>query len=421
MIPYGRQEVSEADVEAVVAVLRSDYLTQGPVVPRFEGALADYAGARHAVAANSATSALHLACLALDVGPGDVVWTSPITFVASANCALYCGADVDFVDVDPATGNMCVDDLAARLEAAEGEGRLPRVVIPVHLAGRPVDLPRVAELARRYGFRIVEDASHAVGARSQGVPVGACTHSDICVFSFHPVKIVTTGEGGAALTNDEGLARRMARLRSHGITRNEAEMREPAHGPWYYQQLELGFNYRMTDLQAALGLSQLQRLDAYVERRHELARRYDVLLAEAVWPEGQGAARAGSGPHPVETRGADAAPLPTTPLETPPPVRAGDRSALHLYPIKVEADRRRRVFELLREGGVGANVHYIPVHTQPYYRERQMGSGPYPGAEAYYARTLSLPLYPTLTEAEQDRVVEVLARAVHRAPAELPA
>lgn len=378
-IPYGRQTISEEDVRAVVDVLRSDFLTQGPAVPAFEAAVAAYCGAAHGVAVNSATSALHLACLALGVGPGDLVWTSPITFVASANCARYCGADVDFVDVDPVTWNLSVSALARKLEAARARGRLPKVVIPVHLAGAPCDMEQIAALGRRYGFRVIEDASHAVGARYQGVPVGRCNHSDVTVFSFHPVKIITTGEGGLALTNDASLARRMGLLRSHGVTRDPGEMTGPSDGGWYYQQVALGFNYRMTDLQAALGRSQLSRLDAWVDARHRIADRYDQLLEEL-------------------------------PLETPhrPP---GARSAFHLYVVLVRHGARasrRQVFDHLRAHGVGANVHYIPVHLQPDYRRLGFEAGAFPEAEAYYARALSLPMYPALTTAQQDRVVALL-------------
>lgn len=384
-IPYGRQTISDEDVRAVVDVLRSDFLTQGPAVPAFEQALAAYCGAAHAVAANSATSALHLACLALGVGPGDLVWTSPITFVASANCARYCGADVDFVDVDPVSWNLSVPALAAKLEAARAKGRLPKVLIPVHLAGAPCDLAGIAALAFRYGFKVLEDASHAVGGRYRGEPVGNCRFSDVTVFSFHPVKIITTGEGGLALTNDETVARRMALLRSHGITREQAEMTGASEGGWYYQQVALGFNYRMTDLQAALGRSQLAHLDAWVETRHRIADRYDALLAAAGLPLVT--------PH----RPADA------------------RSAFHLYVVLVKdgapADRRQ-VFDHLRANGVGVNVHYIPVHLQPDYRRLGFAPGQFPRAEAYYARALSLPMYPALSDEQQNRVVALLGEVL---------
>ncbi len=384
MIPYGRQEVTPADIEAVEAVLHSDFLTQGPAVARFEQALAAYCGAAHGVAVANATAALHLACLALDLGPGDRLWTSPNTFVASANCALYCGAQVDFVDIDPRTYNMDPAALAARLERAEREGRLPKVVVPVHFAGQSCDMAAIGALARRYGFRVIEDASHAVGGRYRDLPVGACTYSDITVFSFHPVKIVTTGEGGMALTNDAPLARRLERLRSHGTTRDAGLMDAEPDGPWYYQQVELGYNYRITDIQAALGLSQLARLDEYLRRRHRLAGRYDALLAG----------------------------LPVT-----VPVRVADAySALHLYPIQVDPGRgapdRRRVFEALRASGIGVNVHYIPVHTQPFYRRMGFAPGDFPNAEAYYARAITLPLFATLTDAQQDEIVSALRKAL---------
>ena len=383
MIPYGRQEITEADLAAVKAVLQSDWLTQGPAVPAFEAAVARRVGAAHAVAVNSATSALHLACLALDLGPGDWLWTSPITFVASANCARYCGAEVDFVDIDPHTRNLCPQALAEKLRIAEGQGRLPKVVVAVHFGGLACDMPALKALAGRYGFRLIEDASHAIGASVAGVPVGAGQASDITVFSFHPVKIITTGEGGMALTNQPELARRMACLRSHGITREAVEMeaafRSEGDGPWYYQQIELGFNYRMTDLQAALGLSQLERLDDYIAHREQLATAYDQALA-------------------------------SLPLALPAR-RPGYQSAWHLYPVALTdaaGDDRLSLFNALREAGIGVNVHYIPVHLQPYYRHLGFAPGQYPQAENYYSRALTLPLYPTLGSDEQAQVIAAL-------------
>lgn len=379
-IPYGRQDVTPADIAAVSEVLASDWLTQGPAVPRFERALSQSCGATHAVAVNSATSALHLACLALGLGPGDWLWTSPITFLASANCARYCGAQVDFVDIDPRTYNLSVQALARKLEAARAAGRLPKVVVPVHLAGQSCDMAAIHALGREHGFRIIEDASHAVGGRYQGLPVGCCRYSDITVFSFHPVKIITSAEGGMALTNDAHLAERMALLRSHGMTRDPARMSRQADGPWYYEQVDLGFNYRMTDMQAALGLSQLERLQGYVTRRHALAARYDQRLAGL--------------------------PL-TIPWQHP-----DTHSGLHLYIIRVDAGRRRAVFDALRANDIGANVHYIPVHTQPYYRGLGHTTGTYPEAERYYAEAISLPMYATLRDDQQDRVVDVLREAL---------
>jgi UDP-4-amino-4,6-dideoxy-N-acetyl-beta-L-altrosamine transaminase len=383
-IPYGRQDINEADIEAVVAVLRSDYLTQGPMVPRFEQAVASRCGAKHAVAANSATSSLHLACRALGLGDGDLMWTVPNTFVASANCGLYCGATVDFVDIDPASWNISVPALRAKLVQARGANRLPKVVIPVHFAGQPTEQEAIWQLAREFGFKVIEDASHAIGASRHGESVGSCRWSDITVFSFHPVKIITTGEGGMALTNDDALAGRMALLRSHGITRDHGQMRRKSEGPWYYEQLDLGYNFRMTDLQAALGLSQLGRLDAFVERRNVLAARYTTLLADL-------------------------------PLQLPT-VGEGNASAFHLYVVRLQAQAGRRthreVFERLREQGVGVNLHYMPVHLQPYFRDLGFAPGLCPEAERHGQEAITLPLYPGLTEAQQDRIVSVLAEAL---------
>ncbi len=379
-IPYGRQEVIDADVAAVTEVLRSDWLTQGPVVPRFEAALAERCGAAHALAVNSATSALHVACLALGLGEGDRLWTSPITFLASANCARYCGAAVDFVDIDPRSYNLSVPALEQKLVEAERAGTLPKIVVPVHLAGQSCDMAAIHALAARYGFRVIEDASHAVGGSYLGRPVGDCRYSDITVFSFHPVKIITSAEGGLALCNDASLAQRLALFRSHGMTRDPALMVREPDGPWYYEQIVLGYNYRMTELQAALGLSQLARLDAYVDRRHALADRYDALLAGL--------------------------PL-ATPWRDP-----ACRSALHLYIVRVPAPLRRAVFDVLRSHDIGVNVHYIPVHLQPYYRALGFAEGDFPEAERYYAEAISLPMYASLSEAQQDRVVAALREAL---------
>lgn len=380
MIPYGRQDISEADIQSVVNVLRSDFLTQGPAVPAFEKAIVGYCAVEHAVALNSATSALHVACLALGVGVGDAVWTSPITFVASANCALYCGATVDFVDIDPRTYNMSAERLAEKLAQAEKSGCLPKVVIPVHFCGQPCDMAGIHALSQRYGFKIIEDASHAIGGKYRGEPIGNCRYSDIAVFSFHPVKVITTGEGGMALASDESLAKRMRLLRSHGITREAADMTHAPDGAWYYQQVELGFNYRMTDLQAALGLSQMQRLDEFVAKRHAIAKRYDRMLAGL----------------PVIT----------------PWQHADSYSGLHLYVIRLklaEIDKaHREVFEALRAAGIGVNLHYIPVYRQPYYEQLGFKAGHCPEAEQYYAEAISLPMYPALTEAQQGRVVAAL-------------
>lgn len=381
MIPYGRQDIDQRDIDAVVDVLTSDYLTQGPVGPRFESAVADKVGVARAIAMNSATSALHVACMALDLGPGDLLWTSPNTFVASANCARYCGADVDFVDIDPQTFNMCADKLEQKLEGAKATGLLPKVVVPVHLCGHSCDMAAIGKLSQKYGFKVIEDGSHAIGGRYHDMPVGNCAHSDITIFSFHPVKVITSAEGGMALTNDQALADRMERLRSHGITRDEALMSHEPDGPWYYQQLELGYNYRMTELQAALGLSQMDRLDAFVARRHDLAERYDDLLA-------------------------------SVPISTP--TRRPDvYSAFHLYVIQVaQAEHHIDVFEGLRARGIGVNLHYIPVHLQPYYRAMGFKEGDFPVAEDYYRRAISLPLFPTMTQDAHDQVIAALTRAL---------
>lgn len=379
MIPYGRQNISAQDVDAVVQVLKSDFIAQGPIVPKFEQAIAEACGARHAVAVNSATSALHIALDACGVGPGDVVWTSPITFVASANAGRYCGADVDFVDIQPGTFNMCAKALAAKLDAAEAEGRLPKVIVPVHMAGQSADMAAIAELAQPLGIRIVEDASHAVGGAYQGQPVGACPFSDIAVFSFHPVKIITSAEGGMAVTNDAELGAKMARTRSHGVTREEDLMTKPSEGPWYYQMVELGWNYRMTELQAGLGLSQTSRLAEFVTARNAKADRYDTLLAEL-------------------------------PLDLPER-QAETLSAFHLYVIRLQDShvaQKSEIFEGLRAAQVGVNVHYIPVHLQPYYTELGFAEGDFPVSEGYYQRAISIPLYPDLSDAEQDHIVQAL-------------
>lgn len=380
MIPYARQDIDDADIAAVVAVLRGDWITQGPGVPAFEQAVAAYCGAAHAVAVNSATSALHIACLALGVGPGDTVWTTPNTFVASANCALYCGAGVDFVDIDPDTLCMSTAALAARLAHAKRGGTLPKVVIPVHFGGQSCDMAGMAALAAEYGFRLIEDASHAIGGRYEDAPVGNCRYSDIVVFSFHPAKIVTSGEGGMCMTNDAALAARMALLRSHGITRDAAEMTHAPDGPWYYQQVDLGFNYRMTDIHAALGLSQFTRIDSFVARRNELAARYDAAFART---------KLGLQRVPAEAM-----------------------SARHLYVVRVPAGKHDAVFSAMRVGGVGVNLHYIPVHLQPWYQRLGFRAGQFPQAERYYGEAISLPMFPTLTDSQQDHVVATLLGAL---------
>ena len=379
-IPYGRQTITEADIAAVVEVLRSPFLTQGPAVPAFEQAVAAKVDARHGVAVNSATSALHIACLALGLGEGDWLWTSPINFVASANCGLYCGALVDFVDIEPATGLMSVADLNAKLERAERNGTLPKVVVPVHLAGSSCDMAAIGGLAERYGFAVLEDASHAIGGHYQGEPVGNCRHSAITVFSFHPVKIITTGEGGLATTNDSLLAQRMAELRSHGIVREAERFEQPAAGPWVYEQQQLGFNYRITDIQAALGLSQLHRLDVIVAERNRQLQHYRELLAD----------------------------LPLQLLKVP----EGVLSSVHLAVIRLQqasAEQHRQVFEGMRAAGIGVQLQYSPVHLQPYYRQLGFKEWQFPEAEAYASSAISLPLYPGLQTADQHRVASTLS------------
>lgn len=380
-IPYGRQNITEKDIDAVVNVLKSDYLTQGPKVPEFEQAIKNHCVVRHALAMNSATSALHVACLALGVGEGDIVWTTPITFVASANCALYCGATVDFVDIDPQTYNLSVKALEQKLKEAKEQDKLPKVVIPVHLCGQPCDMEAIHALSQEYGFSIIEDASHAIGGSYQNKPIGNCQYSDITIFSFHPVKIITTAEGGVATTNNDELAQKMDLLRSHGITRDIDLMTHEPDGPWYYQQIDLGFNYRMTEMQAALGVSQIQRLDSITESRHKIAKRYNEQLA-------------------------------SLPVIVPFQIQES-YSGLHLYVIRLKLDEIKpthlEVFQSLRAANIGVNLHYIPVHLQPYYQKNfSFQTGDFPQAEQYYREAISLPLYPDLTEEQQDYIVETL-------------
>ena len=380
-IPYGRQNITEEDIDAVVNVLKSDYLTQGPKVPEFENAIKEHCNVEYALAMNSATSALHVACLALDVGKGDIVWTTPITFVASANCALYCGATVDFVDIDPRTYNLSIQSLEHKLKAAKEQGKLPKVVIPVHLCGQPCDMATIYKLSQEYGFSVIEDASHAIGGSYQSKPIGNCQYSDITIFSFHPVKIITTAEGGVATTNNKDLAQKMDLLRSHGITRDTELMTNEPDGPWYYQQIDLGFNYRMTEMQAALGVSQIERLKSITDRRHKIAKRYNEKLAN---------------------------------LSVTVPFQIEESySGLHLYVIRLKLDDIKvthlEVFNALREANIGVNLHYIPVHLQPYYQKHfGFKVGGFPQSEQYYREAISLPLYPDLTEEQQDYIVETL-------------
>lgn len=380
MIPYGRQDISQQDIDAVIDVLQSDFLTQGPQVGAFEQAVMDACGAQYAVAVNSATSALHIACLALGLKQGDYLWTTPNTFVASANCGLYCDAQVDFVDIDPQTYNMCAKELEKKLTLAEKSDNLPKIVVPVHFSGQPCDMEAIHKLSKRYDFKIIEDASHAIGGKYKGEPIGNCKYSDITVFSFHPVKIVTTAEGGMAVTNDAKLSQKLELLRSHGITRDPSLMTKAMDGPWYYQQVDLGFNYRMTDLQSALGVSQMQRLSSFVARRHELAQRYNRML--------------------------DDLPI-TLPWQHP-----DSYSGLHLYVIRLQLDNTSKthleVFEGMRAAGILVNLHYIPVHMQPYYQELGFEMGQFPQAEQYYKEAISIPMFHTMTEVQQDKVVATL-------------
>ena len=384
MIPYGKQNINQDDIDAVVDVLNSDFLTQGPQVPRFEEIVADQVGSKYAVAVNSATSALHIACMALELGRGDWLWTSPNTFVASANVGLYCGAKVDFVDIDPKTYNICPGALERKLIEAKLNSSLPKVLVPVHLCGQPCDMRAIHGLCQKYGVKIVEDASHAIGGSYLGRPIGNCEYSDITVFSFHPVKIITTAEGGVAVTNDSILAQKMSLYRSHGITRDQNLMTEPSHGDWYYQQIVLGYNYRMTDLQAALGIAQMKRLHQFVAKRHQIAGRYDELLKEL-------------------------------PVERPYQLE-GTYSGMHLYVIRLRLGQidasHKQVFSKLRANGIGVNLHYIPVHTQPFYKAIGFKEGDFPEAEKYYSEAISLPMYPDLSEEDQIRVVAILASLV---------
>lgn len=379
-IPYGRQDINQADIQQVIDVLQSDWLTQGPAINRFEKIVADYCGVKYAVAVSSATAALHIACLSLELGEKDWLWTSPNTFVASANCGLYCGAHVDFVDINPHTYNLSIEELEQKLVKASKQNCLPKVLIPVHFAGQSCEMDKIANLSKQYGFKVIEDASHAIGGKYQDKPIGCCEFSDLAVFSFHPVKIITTGEGGMVLTNRQDLYEKLIRLRSHGITRDSNLMQGESHGAWYYQQLELGFNYRITDIQAALGASQMQRLDQFVTRRRFLAHQYNQILQN----------------------------LPIT----LPCQHSDTDSSWHLYVIRLHLDKisksHRQVFEELRQAGIGVNLHYIPVHTQPHYQTLGFQWGDFPEAEKYYQSAISIPLYYGLTEQQQDLIVTSL-------------
>jgi len=384
MIPYGRQDISKEDIAEVVETLKSDFLTQGPKTPLFEKIVADYCGSKYGIAANSATSALHIACLALGLTKGDRLWTSPNSFVASANCGLYCGAKIDFVDIDPLTYNLSTEALEKKLIQAKQDNKLPKIVIPVHFAGQSCDMQKIHSLGKEYGFKIIEDASHAIGGSYLKNKIGMCEYSDITVFSFHPVKIITTAEGGLATTNDRGLFESMQLFRTHGVTRDPKLMTKETEGAWYYQQVDLGFNYRMTELQAALGISQMRRLDEFVNKRNILKNRYDQLLSE---------------------------------LPVIRPHQSNNiTSALHLYPIQIDTNKtkvsRHKVFDSLKKGGIGVNVHYIPIHTQPYYQEMGFAYGDFPIAETYYSNAISLPLFSQMSSEEQNKVVTTLSKAL---------
>lgn len=384
MIPYGKQAITQSDIDAVVDVLKSDFLTQGPRVPLFEKKVAKKVGAKHALAVNSATSALHIACMSLELARGEWLWTSPITFVASANCGVYCGAKIDFVDIDPKTYNLCPVALEKKLIHAKNQGLLPKILVVVHLCGQPCDMKAIHSLSKIYGFKVVEDASHAIGGMYEGAYIGCGRYSDITVFSFHPVKIITTAEGGMALTNNDKLAEKMNLHRSHGITRDESLMTHDSDGPWYYQQIDIGYNYRMTEMQAALGISQMNRLDCYVAHRHLLAKRYDQLLSEL----------------PIIT----------------PKQHLKSYSAFHLYVIRLNLDKitksQVQVFEELRERSIGVNLHYIPVHTQPYFQKMGFKQGDFLNAEAYYKEAISLPIYQGLSFEQQDEVIGALHKVL---------
>ena len=384
MIPYGKQDINQTDINSVIDVLQSDFLTQGPQVPLFEQMVSNYCSADYGVAVNSATSALHIACLSLGLGKGDWLWTSPNSFVASANCGLYCDARVDFVDINLQTYNLSVEELEKKLIRAKQEDKLPKILIPVHFAGQSCDMKKIYSLSQEYGFKIIEDASHAIGGKYLDKPIGGCQYSDITVFSFHPVKIITTAEGGLATTNDEKLAERMQLFRSHGVTRDAKLITNVSEGDWYYQQVDLGFNYRMTELQAALGVSQMKRLDEFVALRHQRQKRYDELLKN---------------------------------LPVVAPYQDMDSySALHLYPIQIQTDKvkntRKEIFEALWKNDIGVNVHYIPVHTQPYYENMGFRKGDFPNAENYYESTISIPMFQGLTIEMQDKVVNVLKKVL---------
>ena len=384
MIPYSRQNISEEDITAITDVLKSDYLTQGPKTPEFEKIVSEYCGVKYGCAVNSATSGLHIACLALGVGKGDIVWTSPISFVASSNCALYCGATVDFVDIDSLSNNMSVISLEEKLILAKKKGNLPKVVIPVHLSGKSCDMERIHDLGREYDFKIIEDASHAIGASYKNQKVGSCSYSDITVFSFHPVKIITTCEGGMCMTNDGDLYNLLLRYRSHGITRHSEEMKNKPDGLWYYEQLNLGYNYRLNDLQSVLGISQMQKLDSFVKERNIIATSYNGLFSRSQ----------------IDL----------------PKIKSENYSSWHLYIIRINSNNnglnRNFVFEKLRNNGVYVNVHYIPIYRHPYYQKMNFKLKDYPEAEKYYKEAISIPIFPGMTSEQQEKIISIISEPI---------
>ena len=384
MIPYAKQDISDEDIDSVIEVLKSDFLTQGNKVPLFEDIISERVGAKYALAANSATSCLYLSCLSLGLSKEDILWTSPITYVASANCALYCGAEVDFVDIDPLTWNISVEILEEKLKTARKIKKVPKILVLVHLAGNPCDLQKVFDLSKEYGFSIIEDASHALGSKYSGEHIGSSVYSDISVFSFHPVKNITTGEGGMILTNNQKLSEKIHLYRSHGITRDTKKMINKEEGLWYYEQLLLGFNFRMSDIHAALGISQMNSLDKFISIRNELSQIYTE-----------------------ELKG-----LPLTIQR----VRKEDLSAWHIFVIRLKLSElklsRLEIYNSLRNKGIGVNVHYIPVHLHPFYKNLGFNKGDFPNSENYYDGAITIPMFTKLKKKEIKYVIQALKESI---------